>query len=182
MIIGCELTYCDFRVGLKHNGDFISFVDDVYPSKHGTLKQCWSNVGPPSATLAQHYTSIVWMCRVCWHDTLRWCIACKPHYKLCKLLSHCLGWNTTLYRKWNEWGFRPPLCTYRLNWARRTSWRWWDEWDHFHRDTIVAFNFNQRRVFFADFSVNSKSISMKFCKHSLQVFRRLPWKFREWSW
>ena len=23
--------------------------------------------------------------------------------------------------KLNEWGFRPPLCTYRLNWARRTS-------------------------------------------------------------
>ena len=21
------------------------------------------------------------------------------------------------------------LCTYRLNWARRTSWGWWDEWD-----------------------------------------------------
>ena len=29
----------------------------------------------------------------------------------------------------NESGFRPPLCTYRLNWARRTSWGWWDEWD-----------------------------------------------------
>ena len=29
----------------------------------------------------------------------------------------------------NEWGFRPPLCTYRLNWGRRTSWGWWDEWD-----------------------------------------------------
>ena len=26
--------------------------------------------------------------------------------------------------KWNESGFRPPLCTYRLNWARRTSWGW----------------------------------------------------------
>ena len=26
-------------------------------------------------------------------------------------------------------GFRPPLCTYRLNWIRRTSWGWWDEWD-----------------------------------------------------
>ena len=25
-------------------------------------------------------------------------------------------------------GFRPPLCTYRLNWAKRTSWGWWDEW------------------------------------------------------
>ena len=31
--------------------------------------------------------------------------------------------------KWNEWGFRPPLGTYRLNWARITFWGWWDEWD-----------------------------------------------------
>ena len=31
--------------------------------------------------------------------------------------------------KWNGSGFRPLLCTYRLNWARRTSWGWWDEWD-----------------------------------------------------
>ena len=29
--------------------------------------------------------------------------------------------------KWNESGFRPPLCTYRLNWARRTSCGWWDD-------------------------------------------------------
>ena len=35
--------------------------------------------------------------------------------------------------KWNESGFRPPLCTYRLNWTRRTSWGWWDDWD----DTVV---------------------------------------------
>ena len=35
--------------------------------------------------------------------------------------------------KWNESGFRPPLCTYRLNWARGTSWRWWDDWD----DTVL---------------------------------------------
>ena len=35
--------------------------------------------------------------------------------------------------KWNESGFMPPLCTYRLNWARRTSWRWWDDWD----DTVL---------------------------------------------
>ena len=25
------------------------------------------------------------------------------------------------------------LCTYRLNWSRRTSWGWWDEWD----DTVL---------------------------------------------
>ena len=31
--------------------------------------------------------------------------------------------------KWKESGFRPPLCTYRLNWARRASWGWWDDWD-----------------------------------------------------
>ena len=35
--------------------------------------------------------------------------------------------------QWNESGFRPPLCTYRLNWARRTSWGWWDDWD----DTVL---------------------------------------------
>ena len=37
--------------------------------------------------------------------------------------------NSTIKMKWNESGFRPPLCTYRLNWARRTSWGWWDDWD-----------------------------------------------------
>ena len=36
-------------------------------------------------------------------------------------------------KKWNESVFRPPLCTYRLNWARRTSWGWWDDWD----DTVL---------------------------------------------
>ena len=36
-------------------------------------------------------------------------------------------------RKWNESDFRPPLCTYRLNWARRTPRGWWDDWD----DTVL---------------------------------------------
>ena len=40
---------------------------------------------------------------------------------------------TKVKMKWNESGFRPPLCTYRLNWARRTSWGWWDDWD----DTVL---------------------------------------------
>ena len=52
-----------------------------------------------------------------------------------------LAWNpihltlfmTEMWQKWNESGFRPPLCTYRLNWARRTSWGWWDDWD----DTVL---------------------------------------------
>ena len=33
----------------------------------------------------------------------------------------------------NNSGFRPPLCTYRLNWARRTSWEWWNDSD----DTVL---------------------------------------------
>ena len=39
----------------------------------------------------------------------------------------------TKWKKWNESGFRPPLCTSRLNWARRASWGWWDDWD----DTVL---------------------------------------------
>ena len=39
--------------------------------------------------------------------------------------------NFNIVRKWtwNEWDFMSPVCTYRLNWARITSWGWWDEWD-----------------------------------------------------
>ena len=32
--------------------------------------------------------------------------------------------------KLNDWGFWPPLCTYKLNWARITSWEWSDEWNY----------------------------------------------------
>ena len=47
-------------------------------------------------------------------------------------ILYCAQWRTinSFKMKWNESGFRPPLCTYRLNWARRTSWGWWDDWDN----------------------------------------------------
>ena len=61
-------------------------------------------------------------------------------------MAQLIGWNCYCFldshrwlvvvrneMKWNESGFRPPLCTYRLNWARRTSWGWWDDWD----DTVL---------------------------------------------
>ena len=41
------------------------------------------------------------------------------------------------WQKWNESGFRPPLCTYRLNWARRTPWGWWDDWDDTVLQTLI---------------------------------------------
>ena len=43
---------------------------------------------------------------------------------------------------WNKWDFRPPVCTYRLNWARITSWGWWDEWD----DTALQTGFAIRAL------------------------------------
>ena len=49
----------------------------------------------------------------------------SPFYGFLQVICHA--------NKWNESGFRPPLCTYRLNWARRTSWGWWDDWD----DTVL---------------------------------------------
>ena len=44
-------------------------------------------------------------------------------------------WLNNLLTKWNEmnWAYGPPLCTYRLKWARRTSWGWWDDW----HDTVL---------------------------------------------
>ena len=37
--------------------------------------------------------------------------------------------------KWNAWGFRPPSCTYRLNWVRITCCGWLDEWHDTARQT-----------------------------------------------
>ena len=56
--------------------------------------------------------------------------------------------------KWNESGFRPPLCTDRLNWARRTSWGWWDDWD----DTVLQtqdskFTSDEDRLGYSEISV-----------------------------
>ena len=48
------------------------------------------------------------------------------------LLYETLWSNYTGYydpEKLNEWGFMPPLCTYRQTWAMRTSWVWWYERD-----------------------------------------------------
>ena len=60
--------------------------------------------------------------------------------------------------KWNESGFRPPLCTYRLNWARRTSWGWWDDWD----DTVLQ-------------TKDSKFEPWRFnAEHATSRSRRLP--------
>ena len=105
------------------------------------LTKCWSNAGPPSAALAQHQTSTGWTPRVCWaaitsrhRDWDRLCGQGRSNMSppLCTEGRHNHSAELS-EMKWNESGFRPPLCTYRLNWARRTSWGWWDYWD----DTVL---------------------------------------------
>ena len=60
----------------------------------------------------------------------------KNSNKMSRLVYMCwfkLCIMSVILLTWNESGFRPPLCTYRLNWARRTSWGWWDDCD----DTVL---------------------------------------------
>ena len=72
---------------------------------------------------------------------------CSANVNLsCAILNQCLANAcTSSVSNWQnlflgdienemKWiGFRPPLCTCRLNWARRASWGWWDEWN----DTVL---------------------------------------------
>ena len=62
-------------------------------------------------------------------------VATSFDYRGANILSICKSRENskTSFTKWNESGFRPPLCTYKLNWARRTSWGLWDDWD----DTVL---------------------------------------------
>ena len=50
--------------------ELVPGVTSLAPSKHETFTQCWFNVGPPSATLSQHWANIGWTSRVslagCW--------------------------------------------------------------------------------------------------------------------
>ena len=59
-----------------------------------------------------------------WGERLvRLCKAVTGHLKNKQLLLAFLDRAVlTPSGKWNESGFRPFLCTHRLNWARRTSW------------------------------------------------------------
>ena len=82
---------------------------------------------PANTTLTQHQTSIGLMYRVCIFDYATDMVKSWATNSEAPILNNCYP------VKWNESGFRPPLCTYRLNWARRTSWGWWDDWD----DTVL---------------------------------------------
>ena len=49
----------------------------------------------------------------------------------CTFLQSGKSWwiCANLCRQIKWMGFRPYMCTCRINWARKTPWGWWDEWD-----------------------------------------------------
>ena len=79
------------------------------------------------------------------------------------LQAYYFTWNNV--NKWNESGFRPPLCTYRLNWARRTSWGWWDDWD----DTVLQ----TQEIMWIKW--NEWGLRPPLCTYRLNWARRTSW-------
>ena len=54
------------------------------------------------------------------------------------------------------------VCTYRLNWARRTSGGWWDEWDHTSLQTQDS-KFWSRATIFCETQLRH-SVKTRLCK------------------
>ena len=76
----------------------------MLPSKHDTSTQCWSNIGPTSTTVAQHWTNIVLMYRV-YCDTYQWNWRCSP-------LSFSTHRSRSVHPPLhNLWGQNGPLYT-----------------------------------------------------------------------
>ena len=66
-----------------------------------------------------------------------------PPHMITASLNWCLSWCCEMKEK--EWGLRPPFCTNKLNWAKRTSWGWWENllrmvrWTRWHCPPYTAF-------------------------------------------
>ena len=86
-------------------------------------------------------------------------------YSDCDVGVVALLHRSALDMKWNEWSFRSPLCTYRLNWAKGTSWGWWDKWD----DTVLQ----TQDSYFAPWRSETE--------HATYRSRRLP-QYRIYVW
>ena len=65
----------------------------------------------------------------CTSETLLYAVASlRPKSHACRETGFS-GAQTAYIGHKNEWDFRPPVCTYRLNWVGITSCEWRDEWD-----------------------------------------------------
>ena len=62
-----------------------------------------------------------WKWNVCLYSN----IAISLGFQTWVIFTYLKLWVVVNEMKYNESGFRPPLCTYRLNWGRRLPWGWW---------------------------------------------------------
>ena len=143
-LVECE-NETSARDAILERSGWVLSKNNLFPnavSMKGQRRRLWVNI---KTTLGQHRvfagwsstqtTSVLWLvCRQRQtlnpnHTTV------KPHSYYCKLDIVFVWGNYAQFDyfktiwKGNEWGFSPRLCTHGLNWARRTSWGWWDEWD-----------------------------------------------------
>ena len=131
----------------------LRYTDVGLPTQFLFIAHCWFNTGQLCTTLAQHHSNTnqthnsstpastaitgrltngasmliqrVWR----WPNNNP---ACCIHWLLC---GNCYRGDNfilelTLPSRQNEMKW---IGLYRLNWARRTSWGWWDDWD----DTVL---------------------------------------------
>ena len=113
------------------------------------------------------------------HTTYKMCFSAKIVDTKLNIFTCCykhIILHEIMWMKWNEWGLRSPLCTYRLNWARSTSWGLWDKWDD-REETFCLKLECQSGVRTRDFP-HSKQTALttapgqplvKSCKHSFMV-------------
>ena len=80
---------------------------------------CWSSVVDSWSTLNQYWQHDMSLLIWCYSTLLPPVALSFPWPWLV-----CWGWHSQSY-KWNESGFKPPLCTYRINWARMVRWMRW---------------------------------------------------------
>ena len=77
--------------------------------------------------------------------TYPWTILVYAHCSMWSILPICT-WSIPLGKiKWNESGFRPLLCTYRLNRDKRTSWGCMVRWMRWHCLPDTGFEIRIRR-------------------------------------
>ena len=122
------------------NIDSVNFTPEGNTNKNKWMNE-WMNEWINEWRKEGRNEGMEWVCEYyCWSE---WVCECEwVHWALgivsdwmTKWASEWVSVNEYDNMKWNESGFRPLLCTYRLNWTRRTSWGWWDEWDDTARQT-----------------------------------------------
>ena len=112
----------NFFLFAEIRGEWRAVLDVLGDSKPVNTKHLY-NVGPTSKTLCRRCTSVIQM----------FCVFWELQNAVTSVINLLYWTSTTTPVTWcclrrNEWGLGHH-CAHKINWARRTSWGWWGEWD-----------------------------------------------------